>query len=201
MKSQDWFAVRGDETLALDWPGVDENSVVWEIGGYEGRWALQMAEKYNPQLYVFEPQEWAADKIREKLAGYKASVHQFGLWIHDGKMQINDYGRDGASFVKLGEPDPHTVLTANVYSFFIKKRINQIDVCLMNIEGGEFVLLPYMISKGMMKHIKYFWCQWHLFVPNATEKWLQLRQMLEQTHEMIWDCGVTAQAWKRREKK
>ena len=199
MKSQDWSAVRGDETLALDWPGVDESSVVWEIGGYEGRWALQMADKYNPQLYVFEPQEWAADKIREKLTEYNARIHQFGLWAHGGEMTLTEFGRDGGTLMQPEAKDKQLILVMDAYSFFIKGHFEQIDVCLMNIEGGEFVLLPYMIGMGMMPKIKYFWCQWHLFVPTAAEKWLKLRQMLEQTHEMIWDCGSTAQAWKRRE--
>ena len=198
IEQQDWFAAKGDETLALDWPGVDESSVVWEIGGYEGRWALQMAEKYDPLIYVFEPQDWTADKIREKLAGHNAKIRQFGLWTHGGEMQIHDYGRDGASLLKPDGPDGRAVLVTDVYRIFLKAEVEQIDVCLMNIEGGEFVLLPYMIGMGMMEHIRYFWCQWHTFVPAAAEKWLRLRQMLDRTHDMIWDCGVTAQAWERR---
>lgn len=198
IKPQNWFEVDGDNTLALDWPGVDENSIVWEIGGYEGRWALQMAEKFNPHLYVFEPQDWAAEKIRAKLEGYNAQIHQFGLWVRGGEAQINNYGRDGASLVQPYEPDAHTVSVSDIYPTFVKERIEQIDVCLMNIEGGEFVLLPYMIGMGMMVHIKYFWCQWHMFVPFGSEKWLRLRQMLEKTHEPYWDCGSTAQAWKRK---
>jgi FkbM family methyltransferase len=200
IEPQDWFAARGDDTLALDWPGTDENSVVWEIGGYEGRWALQMAEKYNPQLYVFEPQDWAAVKIEEKLEGYNAKIHQFGLWTHGGEMTLTEFGRDGGTLMSFpGGKDTRSILVVDAYSFFIKEHIDQIDVCLMNIEGGEFVLLPYMIGMGMMPKIKYFWCQWHLFVQTAAEKWLRLRQMLDVTHEMIWDCGSTAQAWKRRE--
>jgi hypothetical protein len=50
----DWLAVDGDNNLAIDWP-IDENSVVWEIGGYEGRWAEMMAEKHNPEIHFFEP--------------------------------------------------------------------------------------------------------------------------------------------------
>ena len=198
IEPQDWFQARGDDTLALQWPEVNEDSVVWEIGGYEGRWALQMAEKYNPELFVFEPQDWAVAKIKEKLMGYKANVYQFGLWTHGGEMTLNEFGRDGGTLMQPEAKDPRSILVVDAYSFFIKEHIEQIDVCLMNIEGGEFVLLPYMIGMGMMPKIKYFWIQWHLFVQTAAEKWLRLREMLDVTHEMIWDCGSTAQAWKRR---
>ena len=69
-KYYNWTEVDGDNTLALDWP-IDENSIVFEIGGYEGRWSLQMAEKYNPRLYIFEPQDWARERCREKLKDYE----------------------------------------------------------------------------------------------------------------------------------
>jgi FkbM family methyltransferase len=199
IEPQDWFQVDGDNTLALDWPGVDKRSKIWEIGGYEGRWAVQMAEKYDPHIYFFEPQDWAFNKAKEALKGYKTHMHQFGLWTHGGEMTLTEFGRDAGTLMQPEAKDPRKILVVDAYSFFIKERIEQIDVCLLNIEGGEFVLLPYMIGMGMMPKIKYFWCQWHLFVQTAAEKWLRLRQMLDVTHEMIWDCGSTAQAWRRRE--
>ena len=201
-KIQNWFQEKGDETLALDWPGVDEDSVVWEIGGYEGRWALQMAEKYNPNLFVFEPQKWACDKIMNKLNGYKATVKQVALWTHRTVALIGDFERDGASLLKEEHKDRTEVLCIDAYQFFYRHKQGkdiEVDVCLMNIEGGEFVLLPYMIGMGIMQHIKYFWCQWHLFVPRGYERWEQLEKMLLQTHEPYWDCGAVAQAWVRRE--
>lgn len=199
IEQYDWFQVDGDNTLALDWPGVDDDSIIWDIGAYEGRWVLQMAEKYNPLIYAFEPQDWACKKIEEKLEGYNAKIFQFGLWTHGGEVTLTDYGRDAGTFMQPEARDKRAALVVDTYSFFIHERIEQIDVCLMNIEGGEFVLLPYMIGMGMMPQIKYFWIQWHLFVQTASEKWLRLRKMLDVTHEMMWDCGSTAQAWKRRE--
>lgn len=57
-----WREKDGDNTYALDWP-IRENSLVWEIGGYEGRWAAQMVEKFDPTLHIFEPQDWAFRKL------------------------------------------------------------------------------------------------------------------------------------------
>lgn len=197
---QDWFKIDGDHTIALDWPGVDENSIVWDIGAYEGRWALQMAKKYNPQLYLFEPQDWACVNMRAKLASYKAKVFQFGLWPYSGEMVLTNYGRDGGTFLMPEGTAKMDALVVDAYWVFIKEKIEQIDVCLMNIEGGEFALLPYMIGMGMMPQIKYFWIQWHMYIKGWDKKWPKLNQMLEQTHDMFWDCGSTAQAWKRRER-
>ncbi len=197
---QNWTKVQGDKTLALDWPGVNESSLVWEIGGYEGRWALQMAEKYECRVDVFEPQPWAAELARRALENTKADVWQFGLWTHNGDITMNDFGRDGASFIKYKQPDRQTVLIKDVYAHFLEWKIEQIDVCLMNIEGGEFILIPYMLGMGLFSKIKYFWCQWHIdYVQNAHEKWDFLKQKMGETHDFYWDAGVTAQAWVRRD--
>jgi FkbM family methyltransferase len=190
--------------FSVDWSDIDEHSVVWEIGGYEGRWALAMAEKYNPQLHVFEPQDWAADNAKRKLAGYNAQVYRFALWTYSGEMQIHNYGRDGASLVNFSASDLHTIRTVDVYPFFVgvppKDPVGQIDLCQMNIEGGEFILLPYMIGMGLMPYIKRFRCQWHPnLVPSAQEKWDRLKQMMDKTHELYWDYGNIAQEWRRRQ--
>ena len=191
----DWLGVDGDDTLALDWP-IDENSVVWEIGGYKGRWAIQMAEKFNPTIHFFEPMTWAINQAGVALQNYKVTLHNIALWTHGGEMSIGDYGRDGASLLKPDNKDQRDVLVCDVEEAM--HRFGPVDVCLMNIEGGEFVLLPYMIGMDLMKHIKYFWAQFHLFVPNSDRKLKTIRNMLSRTHDLLWDCGSTAMAWKRR---
>ena len=198
-KVQGWREVDGDNTLALDWP-IDENSIVVEIGGYEGRWALQMAEKYNPRLYVFEPQDWAVEKIKEKLEGYNALIYPFGLWVHDGQLPLGDFGRDGASLVKQYHQDRQNVRVEDIFGFFFQYLVDQeLDVCLMNIEGGEFALLPYMIGLDLMKRIKYFWMQIHWFAFYAHPKMEILERKLAETHDIIWDYRPAAVCWKRKD--
>jgi len=49
-----WFADKGDETLRLDYD-LDENSTVFDIGGYKGEFARDIFCKYNCNIYIFEP--------------------------------------------------------------------------------------------------------------------------------------------------
>lgn len=152
--SIDWIKGDGDNTLALDWPGISEDSVIWEIGGYEGRWAEQMSKKYNPTIHIFEPQDWACDRMREKFtANPKLKIHQFALWTHTDEMELADYEHDGASLTKQNIGKTSTVQTVDAFSFFLDTCPSGIDVCLMNIEGGEYILLPYMIGKIGRAHV------------------------------------------------
>lgn len=198
MRQYDWIESDGDNTLAIDWPGVGEDSIIFDIGGYKGRWALQMAEKYNPIIYFFEPQNWAAQEAKEELKDYKVTVYNYGLWTHRALLPLGDFGRDGASLLKPDHADMEPVMVVDIDQFIALKEINYIDVCLLNVEGGEFVLIPYMIGTGIMEKIGYFWCQFHLFVQGSDRKLNMIKKMMSMTHDLFWDCGSTAMAWKRR---
>lgn len=192
----DWIKTNGDNTLALDWP-IDEDSVIWDIGGFTGSWSLRMAKKHNPIIHFFEPMTWAINRAGVDLQNYKVTLHNIALWIHGGEMSLGGFGTDGASLLKPEYKDQRDVLVCDVEEAM--HRFGPVDVCLMNIEGGEFVLIPYMIGLDLMKHIKYFWAQFHLFVPGVGRKLPAIQKMLSLTHDLLWDCGSTAMAWKRRE--
>lgn len=189
----DWFEAKGDDTLALNWP-INENALVWEIGGYEGRWAKQMANKFNCHIDVFEPQDWAFERLQRRFDNnHKVYLHNYGLWITETDLSIAEFGNDGASVVK-GESDKK----GHFEDAWVNAFGQTIDVCLMNIEGAEWVLLPYMIGYGIMKNIDHFWCQFHTFYPNSEDRIKGIVDMLDTTHEVMWNCYPTAVAWKRR---
>lgn len=190
-----WQEVNGDETLALDWP-IDENSHVWEIGGFTGRWAKQMAEKYNPFINIFEPQVWLCDRLQDEFRNnHKVFIHPYGLWTHDTLMTLWEHDTDGAS-VMLGSGR-----TSKVCSFLniLRDWSGRVDVCLMNIEGAEYVLIPHMIGLGLMADVRFFWCQFHPgLVYHGELQMAMIRNGMERTHKILWDYYPTAVAWERR---
>ncbi len=198
-----WRAAKGDETYALDWPLTPE-SVVLEVGGYEGRWARQIAERYNPRLYVFEPQQWAYDRCLQALKPFpSARVFNFGLGVESGEFPMGEFETDGCSFLKtLAQYDPNrrkvgmgTLREAG--SVLDELGLHQIDLCLVNIEGYEFILLPYLIEQGLLNRVKRLMLQAHLFVENGAARYAALRAAIEQTHRVVWDFGATLAAWEQ----
>lgn len=192
-----WFEDRGDETVALNWP-IGPESLVWEIGGFEGRWARQMVDKFHCKLEIFEPQIWAVQRMEEKFNGIpNVQIHPFGLWVMNDKLAMFKYETDGCSILGEGE----TGFRANFVDIWDWKRTRPaVDVCLMNIEGTEFFILPYMIGMGLMKHFQFFWCQFHPgLVSHGDERYNQIFKGLAHTHNKIWDYYPTAVAWERKE--
>lgn len=191
-----WRAADGDNTHALDWPiGVD--SLVWEIGGYEGRWAAQIWEKFDPTIDVFEPQDWAFSKMTDRFWGIqKIRLHPFGLWIDNAVLPLHHVETDGASLLNEGGLSRNCVFR-DIYDV-LNTEPRDIDVGLMNIEGAEFILIPYMIGLGLMKRFRFFWCQFHTFADPDNRRAQEIYNGMQLTHNIIWDFYPTAVAWERR---
>lgn len=200
---QNWFDVHGDETLALDWP-LNESSHVWEIGGFEGRWAQQISDKFNCNITIFEPQLWAVDRLLRRFSkDPNVKIRPYGLWTHSAVIPIGNYNTDGASII---HDDGREQKQLGVFmeirdEVFTEEELwglsDPIDLALMNIEGAEYLLLPYMIEMLLMEEFKYFWCQFH---PNGEEdtRHIEIFSGMERTHDLLWDCYPTAVAWRKK---
>lgn len=181
---------------AIDWP-LTRESVVVEVGGYKGRWALQIVERYQPRLYVFEPQPWAADVCRAVL-GERATVLGYGLGVEDDDLPMMEWETDGCSFVKdgrvgdaWGEASIH-----EIGRVFETLNIAHIDLMLMNIEGYEYALLPYMLERNILPCR--LMVQFHTFVDADGMRLARIHQMLEERgYHIEWTYGVMLTAWER----
>lgn len=167
------------DVQALDWP-LTTRSVVVEVGGYKGRWALQIAERYNPMLFVFEPQAWAADVCRAVL-GKRANVYAVALGDQDATLPMGDYETDGCSFTKPGSSMGQM---REIKGMFEQCQItDRIDLMLMNIEGYEYTLLPHMLNQGIFP------------------KWLMVQmhdgRMIDEIagYRVLWSYGAMLTAW------
>src|ERR1700682_919347 len=49
-----WYQADGDRTLLVDYP-LNQDSVVFDIGGYRGDWSQKIADLYDCHIYIFEP--------------------------------------------------------------------------------------------------------------------------------------------------
>jgi len=171
---------------AIDWPLTPE-SVVVEVGGYCGRWALQIAERYHPRLYVFEPQLWAADVCRAVL-GDRAQVVQAALGDRFGPAHMGKWETDGCSLV---EPGSQQVVMVEIAKTFKQLGIKAPDLMLMNIEGYEYTLIPHMISQGVLPK--------RLMVQAHGDLDILIRQLDAAGYKILWTYGAVLTAWERYE--
>ena len=177
---------------AIEWGGIGPDSIVVEVGGYTGRWALQIAERYGPRLYVFEPQGWAAAVCREGL-GDRAQVFDYGLGASSGEYAMGGWGTDGCSFVK--DSDGPAAWMISIGLAFQALSITHIDLMLMNIEGYEYTLLPHMLERDILPDR--LMVQWHPPIGGEAQH-TALIAALERPYRKLWDYGLVLMAWERR---
>lgn len=182
------------DAKALDWPLTTQSTVV-EVGGYKGRWALQIALRYQPRLFVFEPQPWAHAVCQAVLAD-SATVLNYGLGDHDGVLPMGQWETDGCSLVNVAAGNQNEGRICEIGAAFERLEITDIDLMLMNIEGYEYTLLPHMLDQGILP--RRLMMQWHLFGDPwgfiMAGHWTRLEQL---GYRIAWTYGIMLTAWER----
>lgn len=91
-----WFNDRGDYTHNITYD-LNENSIIMDLGGYNGLWVQQMIEKYNPNVYILEPVPSFYDVMASKFKNEpKVRLLNVGVGIED-RDGIIYMGGDGTS--------------------------------------------------------------------------------------------------------
>lgn len=196
MQPQNWFELKGDETLALDWE-LNENSHIWEIGGFEGRLVQQLWDKFHCHIDVFEPQDWAVAKMKRRFEDIdKIKIHPYGLWTENTEILIGNYHTDGASVITDDGREPKVLGVFKDYRrVYGSIPYVDIDLVIMNIEGAEYTLIPEFFEFGLFNCIRHFFCQFH---PKDLTDFRDklLFEKIGESHDIMWNFYPTAVAWK-----
>lgn len=191
-----WFLDKGDKTLRLDYP-LNENSVVFDLGGYEGQWASDIFSKYCCFIHVFEPVEKFANQIEHRFAkNKKIFVHQFGLSDADKKLEIFIDGDRSSSF-KTKDNNGQYIEIIRAMDFVRKHEISIVHLMKINIEGGEYDLLEHLLESGFISNITNIQVQFHDFVPNAEERMNKIQHELSKTHFLTYQYPFVWENWQK----
>ncbi len=160
--------------LVLDWPlcthfDLPLNATIVVVGAYKGR-AMDLLAHMFPQygkIVGFEPQLWAAAEAGDRIANRRA------MWIHGAGLgnetnlhvPMGEWHTDAASFVNTGhgtrEQGEGIIMEADVGLQMAD--VEHVDLMVMNIEGGEYELLPHLQHTGWLRKIDRLAVQWHLY--------------------------------------
>ena len=86
---QKWYSDGGDFAMRFSYD-LDENSVVFDLGGYKGQWASDLFSRYKCYIFVFEPVALFAEIISDRFKkNDQIQVFACGLSAKTRKEQIN----------------------------------------------------------------------------------------------------------------
>jgi len=192
---RDWFANRGDDTLRLNFGNLGRESVVVDLGGYEGDWSQKIHKRYGSTIHIFEPLSAFADKIAERFALVEnVKVHRCGLGRRDEQVRFA-LAADGSGAFTLGGATTELVEIREWAAFLAAQNVDVIDVLKINIEGAEFELLEHILDSGLVDRIRVLQVQFHDVVPNAVARREAIRSKLARTHRCTWCYYFVWEEW------
>ncbi|MFY0691403.1 MAG: FkbM family methyltransferase [Paracoccaceae bacterium] len=189
-----WRKDKG-EVLRFRFPDLTAQSVVFDVGGFEGNWAHRIHAAHGSTLHVFEPHPGFAAQIAARFEGNdKIHLHAIALGSADGTLSLSDEG-DASSAIA----DHTRSVTGDVVEvgrFFAEHGIDHVDLMKVNIEGGEYDLLPALISAGLMPRIDLLQVQFHLYSEADIAVRAGIRAQLAQTHDCVWEYPFVWEQWR-----
>lgn len=192
-----WYELCPNEEVKYDF-NLNQDSVVFDVGGYEGDWAEKIHSKYGSNLHIFEPVPDFITKIIDKFTGEpKITINNCGLAGSTRKENIS-FEADSSSVCKENE-NRILIKLKDVNEYIKENNIEEIDLMKINIEGGEYELLEYMIENNLIKKVKNLLVQFHHFVPNAKERMFSIYKKLELSHEQTFQVEFVWETWKRKD--
>lgn len=195
-----WREINGDRTLRLDYD-LDPESVVFDVGGFEGQWASDLFAKYGCAVHVFEPVPAFAQQIEDRFArNPRITVHGHGLAHFDGEVAIGVSG-EASSHVRTEhlKAEVETISVRTPVSVMEELGVDELALMKLNVEGAEFDLIDSMIETDAIRRVRELQIQFHSFVPDAERRLEALRSRLGQSHEMTWGFDFVWENWRRRE--
>jgi FkbM family methyltransferase len=171
-----WFTDNGDNTHNITYDLTDK-SVIIDLGGYEGVWAQQMIDKYNPNVYILEP----VTKFYESMVNRFSNNNK----VHLLNVGIGTEDKDGFIFMSgdatssnLAEGESVSVKFNSIDTILEKWSLDEVDLIQINIEGDEYPLLEHMLGTGSINKFKNIQVQFHLGIENDVERREKIRDGL-----------------------
>ena len=159
---------------------IKPEGLVWDVGGYEGKWSEGMMERYGCRVELFEVVPQYVKGLRVRFSGHsrkgRVVVHGFGLGARDGEVgEMRDVvgmleGREGL----------------------------EVAVMKVNIEGGEYVLLERVLDAFLIERFRNVQVQFHNFETDSVERRDGIRERLSRTHEESWCYPWVWESWVRK---
>ena len=192
---KDWYRDNEAIDLRLQYPLTTE-SVVFDLGGYEGQWAQDIWDRFQCTIHVFEPVSKYAQQIQRRFLGNsKIHVYEFGLAGRNSLETIYIDEESSSAFGKKGIRQEMKL--TNISEFVASQQLTTIDLLKINIEGGEYELLEKIIDTELISRVKNIQVQFHDFIDGAITKRVAIQQNLSETHTMTYCYPFVWENWQR----
>lgn len=202
--SVEFLEIELRDLILSNGPGFNKDSVVMDVGGETGVWAMQIYDKYAPQLKIYEPNPNSVAVLQDRFKDKSAEIFPFGLGGCNQTCLLSNDGMGSSVFAasrNFNKSDKIEVQIRDVREVFEELHLPEVDLIKINIEGGEYELLPRLIETGLVNRFKIIRIQFHDWIPNAFAMRRRIVRQLAKTHDVEWSYPMVWESWIRRDVK
>lgn len=195
-KYHKWTRLNNDLILRLNYP-LTESSFVFDLGGYLGDFSQAIIDKFNCNVFVFEPVEQFYSKICNRfLKNSKVRVFNFGIGNSERTENIYMLANASSVYTKSDSKTEQCISIKNITSdFLINYKINKIDLIKINVEGMEFEILENLIENKLIGLFDNIQIQFHIIDNYGQCEIDRIRGLLEETHDLSWRFDDIWESW------
>jgi FkbM family methyltransferase len=188
-----WFSDNGNHTHAITYP-LNDKSVVVDLGGFNGTWAKQIIEKYNPYMFLVEPIPDFYENLCAQFSNNpKVKVINAGVASSDGTALLYLSGDGTSKYINQHLPTIEvTMISIETLLKIIGKNV---DLVQINIEGEEYNLLENMIQNDTVHMFSNIQIQFHPFVENFEERRENIHKHLAVKFDKLFDYPFVFEGW------
>lgn len=193
-----WQLDAGDKEQRFAYPLNSESNVI-DLGGYDGQWASDLFSRYLSNIYVFEAiPDFAGIISRRFSRNSKISTYPFAIGKESRVDRISLDGVGSSMF--RGADKGIVVRVEDASKLFEICNITHCDLLKINIEGGEYEVLPRLIETGIISAIDNLQIQFHNLGPDSLGLMSAIQTELSKTHVLTWQYIWVWENWKRKER-
>ena len=165
---------------------LTSNSIVLDLGGYKGDWTEKIYNKYNCNIFIFEPVSLFHNKIKKRF-DKKEKIHVFNFGLSNSTCESKIFlNKDGSSIYKIKNSSYEIIKLKDIIETIKDLDIKSIDLLKINIEGGEYAVLPRLINSNYVKICRNIQIQFHKFIENAVNLRIKIQEDLSKTHHLTY---------------
>jgi FkbM family methyltransferase len=194
-----YYMLGGDEKYRYNY-NLNENSIVYDLGGFQGQWTSDIYSRYNSRIKIFEPVEIFCEKIKSRfIFNNKIEVFQFGLSSKTCFENISLL-EEGSSIYRKSK-STERINFIDIKEWFEKHPLDlemNIDLIKINIEGGEYDLMNRLIELDYIKYFRNIQIQFHNISVNSRLEMNIIQTKLSETHVCNYSFDFVWENWERK---
>jgi len=189
------FFREGGNQLILDKLILDSNSLVLDVGSYDGLFADSLSVKFGNTIIGFEPNIISFKKLIEKYKKNKRiKILKQALWSSDGFIDLIDDGISSGFFIG-NKKKLFQVETIDVANFI--NDYKSIDLIKLNVEGAEYDILERIIKINNLSKFKSLLIQFHQIDEKSEKRRKSIIQALKDENfrevynfKFVWEYWI-----------